>query len=153
MTRKIFQSIIGVAVAVLLGSVLIVMGVLYSYFEEESMDQLRNEAAYAASGIETMGVEYLDGISKQDDSVRITLVAADGSVTYDSLMDERSMENHGEREEIKAAVEMEKAAVRGIRIPSMRRRSITLCAFPTAAYFAYPEHRSPSGFSFRACRR
>ena len=40
MTRKIFQSIIGVAVAVLLGSVLIVMGVLYSYFEEESMDQL-----------------------------------------------------------------------------------------------------------------
>ena len=105
MTRKIFQSIIGVAVAVLLGSVLIVMGVLYSYFEEESMDQLRNEAAYAASGIETMGVEYLDGISKQDDSVRITLVAADGSVTYDSLMDERSMENHGEREEIKAAVE------------------------------------------------
>lgn len=105
MTRKIFQSIIGVAVAVLLGSVLIVMGVLYSYFEEESMDQLRNEAAYAASGIETMGVEYLDGISKQDDSVRITLVAADGSVTYDSLMDERSMENHREREEIKAAVE------------------------------------------------
>ena len=81
MTRKIFQSIIGVAVAVLLGSVLIVMGVLYSYFEEESMDQLRNEAAYAASGIETMGVEYLDGISKQDDSVRITLVAADGSGT------------------------------------------------------------------------
>ena len=105
MTRKIFYSIIGVALTVLLGSVLIVMGVLYTYFEEESAEQLKNEAVYAAAGVETGGQEYLDSISENGNDVRITLIESDGTVIYDSVKDAESMENHGKREEVRNAME------------------------------------------------
>ena len=40
MTKKIFQSIIAVAVAVLLAAVAIIVGVLYTYFEGEYVNGL-----------------------------------------------------------------------------------------------------------------
>ena len=104
MTRKIFYSIIGVALAVLLVSVGIVMGVLYAYFEEESMGQLKNEAVYAAAGIETGGEKYLEKISDDAGEVRITLIGDDGEVIYDSFGNAESMENHSGREEVEDAL-------------------------------------------------
>ena len=113
MTRKIFYSIIGVALAVLLVSVGIVMGVLYAYFEEESMGQLKNEAVYAAAGIETGGEKYLEKISDDAGEVRITLIGDDGEVIYDSFGNAESMENHSGREEVEDALKNgERSSVR-----------------------------------------
>ena len=103
MTKKIFKSILSVALVILLSSLVMIIGVLYDYFRGVQKNQLRTELAFAAEGVEDGGVSYLEGLN--DDSCRITLVGEDGTVLYDSVESADKMENHADREEIKEARE------------------------------------------------
>lgn len=103
MTKKIFKSILSVALVILLSSLVMIIGVLYDYFRGVQKNQLRTELAFAAEGVEVSGVAYLEGLN--DDSCRITLVGEDGTVMYDSVESADKMENHADREEIKEARE------------------------------------------------
>ena len=101
MTDKIFKSIVSVAVAVLMASLVIITGVLYQYFGNIQEEQLKYELALAASSAEQLGESYLKTL--ESERFRMTLVAADGTVIYDSHADASAMENHAGREEIKEA--------------------------------------------------
>lgn len=103
MTKKIFKSILSVALVILLSSLVMIIGVLYDYFRGVQKNQLRTELAFAAEGVEESGVAYLEGLN--DDSCRITLVGEDGTVLYDSVESADKMGNHADREEIKEARE------------------------------------------------
>lgn len=103
MTKKIFKSILSVALVILLSSLVMIIGVLYDYFRGVQKNQLRTELAFAAEGVEDGGVSYLEGLN--DDSCRITLVGEDGTVLYDSVESADKMGNHADREEIKEARE------------------------------------------------
>lgn len=103
MTKKIFKSILCVALVILLSSLVMIIGVLYDYFRGVQKNQLRTELAFAAEGVENGGVSYLEGLN--DDSCRITLVGEDGTVLYDSVESADKMGNHADREEIKEARE------------------------------------------------
>lgn len=103
MTKKIFKSILSVALVILLSSLVMIIGVLYDYFRGVQKNQLRTELAFAAEGVEDSGVSYLEGLN--DDSCRITLVGEDGTVIYDSVESADKMGNHADREEIKEARE------------------------------------------------
>lgn len=103
MTKKIFKSILSVALVILLSSLVMIIGVLYDYFRGVQKNQLRTELAFAAEGVEVSGVAYLEGLN--DDSCRITLVGEDGTVLYDSVESADKMGNHADREEIKEARE------------------------------------------------
>lgn len=103
MTKKIFKSILSVALVILLSSLVMIIGVLYDYFRGVQKNQLRTELAFAAEGVEDSGVSYLEGLN--DDSCRITLVGEDGTVLYDSVESADKMGNHADREEIKEARE------------------------------------------------
>ena len=103
MTKKIFKSILSVALVSLLSSLVMIIGVLYDYFRGVQKNQLRTELAFAAEGVEESGVAYLEGLN--DDSCRITLVGEDGTVLYDSVESADKMGNHADREEIKEARE------------------------------------------------
>lgn len=103
MTKKIFKSILSVALVILLSSLVMIIGVLYDYFRGVQKNQLRTELAFAAEGVEVSGVSYLEGLN--DDSCRITLVGEDGTVLYDSVESAEKMGNHADREEIKEARE------------------------------------------------
>lgn len=103
MTKKIFKSILSVALVILLSSLVMIIGVLYDYFRSVQKNQLRTELAFAAEGVEDSGVSYLEGL--KDDSCRITLVGEDGTVLYDSVESADKMGNHADREEIKEARE------------------------------------------------
>lgn len=103
MTKKIFKSILSVALVILLSSLFMIIGVLYDYFRGVQKNQLRTELAFAAEGVEESGVSYLEGLN--DDSCRITLVGEDGTVLYDSVESAEKMGNHADREEIKEARE------------------------------------------------
>ncbi len=103
MTKKIFKSILSVALVILLSSLVMIIGVLYDYFRGVQKNQLRTELAFAAEGVEDSGVAYLEGLN--DDSCRITLVGEDGTVLYDSVESADKMGNHADREEIKEARE------------------------------------------------
>ena len=102
MTTKIFKSTFLTGMAALLACVALFFGVLYQYFEARLFTELKSEAAYAAQGLETGGEAYFNGLKIGE---RITWVAADGTVLYDNEADAATMENHADRQEIKAALE------------------------------------------------
>ncbi|MDD5902138.1 MAG: ATP-binding protein [Oscillospiraceae bacterium] len=103
MSKKIFNSIWLVALAVLLASLVFIMGVTYSYFSGVQASQLRIETELAAKGVSLNGLNYFDGLSQSD--YRITWIDRDGTVLYDSKAEYSEMENHLEREEVKQALE------------------------------------------------
>ena len=102
MTSKILKSILSVAVAVLMSSIIIITGVLYQYFGNVQEDQLKDELSLAASATEQLGESYLEGLDS--DRYRLTWIDADGTVLFDSHADATAMENHADREEIKEAL-------------------------------------------------
>ena len=112
MTGKIFRSILSVTATVLLIGFVVVTGFLYDYFEDIQVKQLKDELSLSATATEQLGIEYL---SKLDaDRCRITWVAADGSVLYDTQVDAENMENHMDREEIKEALRSAMVVVQDI---------------------------------------
>ncbi len=102
MTSKIFRSTVLVAVVVLLCSLGVVMGVMYNHFSEVQVEQLKNELSLAVTGTEQYGNAFLENL--EADRFRITWVAADGTVLFDTQVDETTMENHADREEIQQAL-------------------------------------------------
>ena len=102
MTRKIFDAIISVAIAVLLSALVIIVGVLYPYFGDVQESQLKDELSLAADATEQLGKSYLEGLDYN--RYRLTWVAANGTVIFDSHAYAAAMENHADREEIKEAL-------------------------------------------------
>ena len=103
MTSKIFRSTVFVAVIVLLCSLSVVMGVLYSHFTGVQIQQLKNELSLAVTGTEQYGNAFLENV--EADRFRVTWIDADGTVLFDTQVDQTTMENHADREEIRQALE------------------------------------------------
>lgn len=102
MTKKIFKSIMIVAGAVLIASLIIIMGCLYRYFSDVQEKQLEEELSLAAAAVEKNGQEYLEKLESRE--YRLTWVAENGDVIYDTQSDGKNMENHADREEIQEAL-------------------------------------------------
>lgn len=102
MTKRIFRSICFAAVAVFIASMVLIMGVLYSYFSQVQQSQLKMQTILAAQGVSHEGLAYFDRLELKN--FRITWVDAEGKVLYDSQSDTSQMENHLERAEIKEAL-------------------------------------------------
>ena len=102
MTWKIFRSILLAAGSVLLASLLVILGVLYDYFGGVRTGQLEDELDLAAAAVEADGTDYLARLNS--DRFRLTWIAADGTVLYDTAADAASMENHASREEFQQAL-------------------------------------------------
>ena len=98
MTRKIVL----VAGTVLLASLLLILGYLYDFFGGVQETQLKDELTLASAAVESTGGDYLAQLSS--DRFRLTWIAADGSVLYDTQADASSMESHADREEVQQAL-------------------------------------------------
>ncbi|MEY8317513.1 ATP-binding protein [Oscillospiraceae bacterium 50-58] len=109
MTKRIFRSILCVAAAVLLANLVIVMGCLYDYFGSVQEAQLKDELRLAAYAVEENGQDYLEHLSERDyrytwtPDYRLTWIASDGTVLFDTLDSAENMENHGDRIEVREA--------------------------------------------------
>ena len=102
MTKKIFRSFMVSAAAVLLAAVAIVMTCLYSYFASVQENQLQDQLHLAAAAVETQGRDYLNKLTA--DRYRLTWIAPDGAVLCDTKRDAESLENHGDRTEVREAL-------------------------------------------------
>lgn len=102
MTKRIFHSICLVAMGVFLASVALFMAVLYNYFSGIQKRELALQTGLAAQAVANEGLAYLEGLDTA--AYRITWVAKDGEVLYESRSNPGSMENHLEREEIREAL-------------------------------------------------
>ena len=103
MTKRIFRSIWLVALAVFLASLVLIMGMLYTYFTHVQQEQLKNQTTLAAQAAANEGIDYFAGLDIP--GCRITWIDTDGTVLYDNRSETAVMENHMEREEIREALE------------------------------------------------
>ena len=101
MTSKIFRSTLITATFVFIATVLLVMGVIYDHFSNVQKEQLAEEAELITIGVNNNGEDYLDEL--EADGYRVTWIAEDGTVKYDSKADPDKMADHSTREEVKGA--------------------------------------------------
>ncbi len=103
MTAKIFKSTFLTSVLVLIISLVLTMGILFSFFEGQIKKELQSEADY----IEYAVTQHEEGFFKNFSSgeKRITLIGADGTVLEDTSANPAEMDNHADREEVKDALE------------------------------------------------
>ncbi len=131
MTKKIFYSILLVAVSVLFASLILILGYLYDHYRVVQSNQLRDELRLASYGVESGGLAYLtratakrspvvdDGQVREIDYLkeiassnrfpvsgdyRLTWIGADGTVLFDSRVPLEKLENHGNRAEVRQAL-------------------------------------------------
>lgn len=102
MTKKIFKSIIIVAIITLLSAITVITGILYGYFNGAQQAQLKSELQLIAEATEKFGKEYFEGLNY--DKYRITWMDNSGNVTYDTYVEAETMENHSDREEFIEAI-------------------------------------------------
>lgn len=102
MTKRIFHSISAVAIGVFIASITLFLYMTYNYFSAVQHRQLKTQIDLTSQGVKNEGISYFDGL-EIDDNYRITWIDCNGRVLYDSNSDTTEMENHLEREEIRAA--------------------------------------------------
>ncbi len=98
MNKKIFRSSVAVALGVLISSIVLIMSILFQYFENQLQSELESEANYIAYAVENQGIDYINNFSNS--SKRITLISPDGDVLADTSADESGLENHSDRQEV-----------------------------------------------------
>lgn len=101
MTGKIFRScfLVGLAMMVLCTALFLV--VMTNKHEQTVYAEMRQEMCYVRHGLEQSGKDYLTTLTGTQE--RLTWVAKDGTVLYDSVADPATMENHADRAEIRQA--------------------------------------------------
>jgi len=108
MKKRIYLNmLVLVCLSVILTSVFLIM-TFYTGFAMQVKNELENKAELlrAVLNVKDNQSEYMESLNLSDtDEIRITLISSDGTVIYDNTVtDESSIENHTEREEIKAAI-------------------------------------------------
>ena len=102
MTGKILRISYLVAISALLASALLFFGVMYRDYEDGAFARLRAEAAAISQGLGAAGSDYFDSFAPDD---RVTWIAANGTVLYDSAAPAQLLESHAGREEIDQALQ------------------------------------------------
>lgn len=114
MVKRIFKNTFGLSIIILLISYGIIVGILYDYFGDQIEREMKVEAAYIACGMEVVGKDYLEGFrvngyvngnSVETHKNRITWISEDGVVLYDSNVNETTMKDHSNRQEVQEAKE------------------------------------------------
>ncbi|MBQ3194549.1 MAG: PAS domain-containing sensor histidine kinase [Oscillospiraceae bacterium] len=103
MTKRIFRSIFAVALTVLVATMGLILGAVYTHFTSIQFAQLRVETALASHAVANEGASYFDRLDDTMDC-RITWIASDGTVLYDNRGDSDTMVNHLQRQEVKSAL-------------------------------------------------
>jgi two-component system phosphate regulon sensor histidine kinase PhoR len=107
--KKIFRSALMIAAAVLLSSLVIILGCLYDYFGTVQASQLKDELRLAAYAVEESGQTYLERLTARDcrytwtPEYRLTWIGSDGSVLFDTDESAENISNHGDRMEVREA--------------------------------------------------
>ena len=73
--------------------------VMYSKYNEDLKQSVRDSIRYIQNGVEKMGDSYLDKKLDEASAARITLLDGEGNVLFDSLENPAMLENHSNRPE------------------------------------------------------
>lgn len=103
MKKKINTQLIGIAIVAISVTMFLMSAVFYDLFRKQVQDDLAaNVEVLRSTGI--FEEKRVEDISIDLDDLRVTWIAADGSVLYDNNADEGVMSNHLDRPEVEAAL-------------------------------------------------
>ena len=102
MTRRIFFYSFLTAAAALLMAAGLWLSVMYARLASEARAGLGEASGRIAAGMARGAEDYLDALPVSE--LRITWIASDGTVLFDSTADAAALENHGDREEVREAL-------------------------------------------------
>lgn len=121
MKKKLYRSMWVIACGTILLTTVVSLLLSYGLIEAQIKETIRNECYLVAAGLNDTADEkaYFEELAKPlPETGRLSVVAADGTVLYDSVADAANMENHADREEIQEALESGEGTA--------QRRSFTL---------------------------
>ena len=103
MKKKINMFLIGIGALTIILTMVFSVVVFYNLFKTEVLENLKTYAHVLESS------NLVDDIvnnsyNSNADNVRITLIASDGTVNFDSNANYLEMENHGSRPEVSEAL-------------------------------------------------
>ena len=105
MKKRIFKGIFYVAIIVWLACLVLIIGAMYNQYSQKDANELKSVTYTIAHGINKCGEGFLSEL-KFDDNHRITLIAGNGKVLFDSEEDAAIMENHSDRPEVIEALKL-----------------------------------------------
>lgn len=109
MNKKIFRSSLLTVCLVLISTIVLIMGILFQFFEKQIQTELANEAGFLAQAVENEGMGYFEDFDSKSNKItlnnRVTLIDKNGTVLFDNKADASTLDNHAEREEIRMAME------------------------------------------------
>ena len=105
MKQKIQKSMMVILAVTLVLFYAILSVILYNENLSLLQSEVQQEAKYIRTAINISGSEYLEEMDNVDVQTRVTRIAEDGSVLYDSRRDEDMLENHRSRQEVREALE------------------------------------------------
>ncbi len=103
MNKKIFRNLLVSSSIVLVSTVVLILGVLFSFFENQLKEELKDETEYISAAYESKGEDFLKNFDSKEK--RITLIDPKGNVLYDTSVDPAKLDNHANREEVKQAMD------------------------------------------------
>ncbi|MEF9946146.1 MAG: ATP-binding protein [Lachnospiraceae bacterium] len=103
MRSRIQRSMNCILFSTLILSFLLTTWFVYEQTLDNMKNEVRQEANYIKEAMNLTGNAYLENVKKFTGNNRITLIDLQGSVIYDSIKDNASMQNHGNRKEVKEA--------------------------------------------------
>ena len=102
MKKRIFCSMVALVGSAMALCFIFITGLLYEHYSNLQTEQLKETASYIEQGYEAAGRSYLETLHTGTN--RVTLIAKDGTVLYDSQeQDVSQMSNHADREEVQQA--------------------------------------------------
>ena len=105
MKSKIQRILVLILFVTLLLFYVILAVILYNRNMSILEAEVRQEAKYIQTAINISGTDYLEQMDGVDWDTRLTQIASDGEVLYDSRRDETTIENHSSRPEVQDALE------------------------------------------------
>lgn len=104
MRSKIQKSMMLILCIALLISYLLLTVVVYNQTFQNLQAEVEQEARYIKEAIDISGTEYLEAMDNVQQNTRVTVIASEGNVVYDSKDDELTLANHKNRTEVQEAL-------------------------------------------------
>lgn len=141
MTKKTLYKIFAFAVSVITITAILILSVFYSYSDKQLKEQLLVvENVVEAELMQNGNTDFIT--NHIDKSVRITLVANDGTVIADNQEDVKNLDNHlQKRRNKRKLLKTEKPLFQGIQIPKKEKYTIMPSSLITVMFCVFHQRQ------------
>ena len=105
MKKKINTYLLLTVVITLMATLSMAVAIFHHMYREQVIEDMQTYTALLEN-MNSSGEELKERYTNEDPDLRVTVIAGDGTVTYDSKAEDVQMGNHGDRPEVQSAIEI-----------------------------------------------